>query len=43
MGLILYYLWSASVTVILLNVLVSLFSSAYADVSFIFYLSSRAV
>lgn len=32
-GLILYYLWSASVTVILLNVLVSLFSSAYADVT----------
>ncbi|KAF8311893.1 calcium activated cation channel [Clavulina sp. PMI_390] len=32
-GLILYYFWSASVTVILLNVLVSLFSSAYSDVT----------
>jgi hypothetical protein len=32
-GLILYYLWSAVTAIVLLNVLISLFSSAYSDVS----------
>ncbi|KAH6915117.1 calcium activated cation channel [Coprinopsis sp. MPI-PUGE-AT-0042] len=31
-GLILYYLWSAVTAIVLLNVLISLFSSAYSDV-----------
>ncbi|KAF4601188.1 hypothetical protein EYR38_005838 [Pleurotus pulmonarius] len=31
-GLILYYLWNVATAVILLNVLISLFSSAYSDV-----------
>lgn len=31
-GLGLYYLWNVATTVILLNILVSLFSSAYQDV-----------
>ncbi|KAG2013304.1 calcium activated cation channel [Coprinopsis cinerea AmutBmut pab1-1] len=31
-GLTLYYLWSAVTAIVLLNVLISLFSSAYADV-----------
>ncbi|KAH7343410.1 calcium activated cation channel [Rhizoctonia solani] len=32
-GLILYYMWNVSTTVILLNVLISLFSSAYDDIT----------
>jgi len=32
-GLILHYLWSITVTVILLNILISLFASAYNDVT----------
>ncbi|KAB5596316.1 Calcium channel YVC1 [Ceratobasidium theobromae] len=32
-GLILYYMWNISTTVILLNVLISLFSSAYNDIT----------
>ncbi|TFK22323.1 calcium activated cation channel [Coprinopsis marcescibilis] len=31
-GLLLYYLWSAVTAIVLLNVLISLFSSAYSDV-----------
>jgi len=32
-GLVIYYMWSAAVTVILLNILISLFSSAYNDIT----------
>ncbi|QRV72880.1 ion transport domain-containing protein [Ceratobasidium sp. AG-Ba] len=32
-GLVLYYMWNVATTVILLNVLISLFSSAYEDVT----------
>ncbi|KAG8716244.1 hypothetical protein FRC11_006638 [Ceratobasidium sp. 423] len=32
-GLILYYMWNVATTVILLNVLISLFSSAYNDIT----------
>ncbi|CAE6531293.1 unnamed protein product [Rhizoctonia solani] len=32
-GLILYYMWNVATTVILLNVLISLFSSAYDDIT----------
>ncbi|KAG9100296.1 hypothetical protein FRC07_010425 [Ceratobasidium sp. 392] len=32
-GLVLYYMWNISTTVILLNVLISLFSSAYEDIT----------
>ncbi|CAE6522667.1 unnamed protein product [Rhizoctonia solani] len=32
-GLILYYMWNVATTVILLNVLISLFSSAYEDIT----------
>jgi hypothetical protein len=32
-GLLLYYFWSAVTAIVLLNVLISLFSSAYSDVS----------
>ncbi|CAE6411686.1 unnamed protein product [Rhizoctonia solani] len=32
-GLILYYMWNVATTVILLNILISLFSSAYEDIT----------
>jgi len=32
-GLVLYYMWNVATTVILLNVLISLFSSAYEDIT----------